>query len=351
MQEGRFLLRNGIIRLMGTVSRDIADNESRKIQVLRGLAIISVVIIHNTPGGAYQIFFRPFVNFGVAMFLFLSGYLTRSGKWNPLKRIKKILIPYVLWTLIYVVLLNLSDPARIITEIIPRLILADARGMMYFVPVYIKLTLLIPFMDHLARSRYRLAALLISPVAILILRVIPMLLGLELSEGFSAIVETACSGWFIYFYLGYLIANGFIKTDIRTPKLAIYMVIGLILQICEALFYSLGGVYNCGTQAKLSVVFTNVIICLLACRYIRSASAPAPKVLQIIGNCSFGIFFSHFLLIHLAVLLSGYIPVLMFPFNAVQILLYSFIFVFVCGKVLRRTGRYLALDNSSPKTK
>ena len=44
-----------------------------KIQILRAIAIIGVVLIHTCPSGKWQIFVRPFINFAVPIFIFLSG--------------------------------------------------------------------------------------------------------------------------------------------------------------------------------------------------------------------------------------------------------------------------------------
>lgn len=64
--------------------------KSYKIQVLRGIAIIAVVCIHNIPNTENgQILCRPFVNFAVGLFLALSGFLSDMNNWKPAKRIKK----------------------------------------------------------------------------------------------------------------------------------------------------------------------------------------------------------------------------------------------------------------------
>ena len=46
--------------------------------MFRAIAIIAVVVIHTTPAGQWQVFCKPFINFAVATFIFLSGYLTKA---------------------------------------------------------------------------------------------------------------------------------------------------------------------------------------------------------------------------------------------------------------------------------
>ena len=58
---------------------------NKKIQILRALAIIAVVCIHTVPRNDIGIVLRPFMNFSVALFIFLSEYLTKF----PIKSIKE----------------------------------------------------------------------------------------------------------------------------------------------------------------------------------------------------------------------------------------------------------------------
>lgn len=46
------------------------------LQAVRGLAIAAVVLIRCLPQEAASVALRPFLNFAVAAFVFLSGYLT-----------------------------------------------------------------------------------------------------------------------------------------------------------------------------------------------------------------------------------------------------------------------------------
>lgn len=50
------------------------------IQALRGFAIAAVVLIHCLPQCEASVALRPFLNWSVAMFLFLSGVLTTEEK-------------------------------------------------------------------------------------------------------------------------------------------------------------------------------------------------------------------------------------------------------------------------------
>lgn len=50
------------------------------LQAVRGVAIAVVVLIHCLPQCMFAIILRPFLNWGVAAFLFLSGFLTSEAK-------------------------------------------------------------------------------------------------------------------------------------------------------------------------------------------------------------------------------------------------------------------------------
>lgn len=99
-----------------TVLRDRQSN----IQILRGTAIFAVVLIHTCPNGWTQLVCRPFVNFAVPLFLFLSGYLTKIDRahWGTFykKRISKVIFPYALWSTLYSI--SNMDFAHIVTDLL-----------------------------------------------------------------------------------------------------------------------------------------------------------------------------------------------------------------------------------------
>ena len=76
------------------------------IQELRCICIIAVIGIHAftlQPESANSLYwgvtFRQFINFPVAFFFFLAGYFAKPAKLHV--RIKKIFIPYFIWTSTY----------------------------------------------------------------------------------------------------------------------------------------------------------------------------------------------------------------------------------------------------------
>lgn len=83
-------------------------------QVIRGICILAVIMIHCTNGANFSIgstafntwlVFRQALKFPVAVFFFMAGYFINIGKCEKnvgeflLTREGDLLIPYLLWTL------------------------------------------------------------------------------------------------------------------------------------------------------------------------------------------------------------------------------------------------------------
>ena len=265
-------------------------------------------------------------------------------KWNPKKRIIKVIIPYVIWSVIYVLIHNYKEPSQILKNFIIGLITANSAAIMYFILVYCQFTLLIPFIDRLAKSKYMWAGFIISPLEIVIMRIIPLISGIEMNPYIWAIRHVSCLGWFTYFYMGYVLGRG-IPTNsgkITTPKLTMMYIISLLLQIIEGYCYLALGEKNCGTQLKLSALLTGMIFVNLAFRYIIDEKKDSIKIFNILGNCSFGIYFSHLAVMSVLKKVPYYKNTI-FPVNAFIVLLSCSIFVFVGRRVLGKYAKFFAL--------
>lgn len=320
----------------------ISEKKSNTIQILRGIAIIAVVLIHNTPDGAAQIIIRPFLNFSVGLFLFLSGMLSNADNWKPWKRIKKVLIPYLIWTVVYVVLHHHNTPMQIPEYFIRDLLTGQASAAMYYIFIYIQFTLLIPLIDKLAKSKLKYWGFLISPLEIIIMRMLPRIMGYGLNEYVSIATSISCLGWFSYFYLGYMLGNGLLKIDTSKKKrYVVLLVLGIILQIAEGYWYYSMGSKNCGTQMKLSSVFTGCIFSILAYLLIESERCKEIRLLHLLGDCSFGIYFSHLAVMYVLSAIPYYDKYVIFPINGIITLTISFGLVMISRRVLGKFSKYL----------
>lgn len=322
---------------------DITENKSYKIQLLRGVAIIAVIAIHNMPDGLIQVWIRPFFNFCVGLFLFLSGLLSCTSIYKPWKRIKKIIIPYLIWTLIYIVGGNLKTPMRIPTSYLRALITGKAAMIMYYVFVYCELTLLIPLIDKFAKSKFRFLGFVISPLEIVIFRLFPILLGIDLNENFITIRTLSCLGWFIYFYLGYLIGNNYINSKLTTPKLIFLLCLSCIFQFAEGYWYYCLGDSNYWTQLKLSSIMTGLFFVLLAYKFICFKRVYKIKWLKLLGDYSFGIYYSHLAIQYVLSIVPYYNKFVIFPLNTIVVTVITTICVFIGKKLLGKYAKYLAL--------
>lgn len=214
-------------------------------------------MIH-TVSGEKAILIRPFLNFSVALFIFLSGYLTNFSQGIPIKefykkRLIRVGVPYIIWSIIYTIAYSNYD------NFIKNIMTGQACGIYYYILVYIQLTLLTPLSYKLVNSKYKILGFLITPIINTGYYLYIYYTNKEIPypwNGNNFII------WYIYFYLGMFLQEIKSRKTIKIKK--IYLVLGLIIQLLEGYFW-----YKCRffsmatTQLKLSVIVTNIIFLLL----------------------------------------------------------------------------------------
>ena len=321
----------------------ITAAQSYKIQVLRGFAISAVVLAHNTPGGLYRILLRPFFNPSVGIFLFLSGMLSNIGKLDARKRIIRMIVPYVFWTFIYTLFAERSSILRFVVTYLKGLIAGDSAAIMYYVFIYCELTLLIPVIDRLARSKYIILGLMISPIEIVFFRAVPMLLNIEFQPVLRIIINNSCIAWFTYFYLGYLVGNGLVSIRFHVKQLFLLLFAFIVIQILEGYWFFLRGIEDCGTHYKLSTVPVTCVVLLLSYHYLCSDNVVRFRAMKLLGDCSSGIFFSHLAAMLVLRKIPLYSHYAVFPINAAVTIAVSLICVLAGRKLLKQNAKYLAL--------
>lgn len=305
-----------------------------KIQILRALAIIAVVIIHTNLGGIFGVFDRPFLNFAVALFIFLSGYLT-SININDVskfyrKRISKVLIPYVIWSIIYTIASgNLSN-------LINNILTAKASIPLYYIFVYIQLVLLTPLISKLIQSKFILLGWFITPISVILIRYVSVYMGVTLGFPFPG---TLCVVWFIYYYFGMLLGNNVLCYSLSLKKTIYLYFVSIIISIIEGYMWFINGNMDMATtQIRLTSIFTSLMTLSLAYIFIVNKTfiikdSKMNKILILIGDLSFGIYFCHCLIIQI-LSLSPTFSLLPFPLTSIIVLIVSILCVLIGKRIL-----------------
>ena len=211
--------------------------------MFRAIAIIAVVMIHTTPAGQWQVFCKPFINFAVATFIFLSGYLTKADNENWLKfyvrRITRVLVPYIIWTAIYSIPdIRSSGPSALVKN----LLCANATTTLYYIFVYIQFVLLTPLLGKLAKSPYRHLGWLIAPLSVIIFKYIPVFGDIQLGKHIQLFWNDACLGWFTFYYLGLILGNRIIDRQLNIRNMAVLYCASLLDR--RLFFRNISGAYD-----------------------------------------------------------------------------------------------------------
>ena len=312
------------------------ENRNYKIQILRALSIIAVVLIHTCPNGISQAIYRPFINFAVATFLFLSSYLINFNNTNwklfIKKRIIRVLIPYILWTIIYS-LSNFKLYGFSLKILLFNLFTTKSTGTLYYIFVYIQFTLLTPLLKKLSSSKYKWFGFIISPLSLIVFKYLPLITNSNLNKWISIIWDISFIGWFNYYYLGLLLGNKIINNKFNIKKLCLLYILSIPIQMIEGSVLLSLGEFNCGTQLKLTVLLTNTIFILLSYYFINNNKIIFKNnLLILIGDYSFGIYLSHIMIINLLNTIPTYTK-LPYMINSTIVLIISFIFVIIAKKI------------------
>lgn len=318
------------------ISKSTKSTRNNMIQVFRALSIIAVVMIHTTPLGEWQIFCRPFINFSVATFLFLSGYLTRieNDNWYAFckKRIVRVIIPYVIWTVVYTLPHILSGGSILL--LVKNLITAKSAAIMYYILVYIQFVLLTPLLGKLAKSKYRYLGWFVAPIATLFFKYYGLLTGYEYNEYVSLFWSNACLGWFTYYYLGLLLGNKIIKPNYSLKLLVWLYFVSILLQMLEGYGWFLLGNGNYGTQLKFTSFITSTIFLLIVYNILNKPNIDInSRFLRSLGDYSFGIYLCHIMIIMILGHMH-YNAIFPYPLTSVIVILISWVFCYIGNRVL-----------------
>lgn len=306
---------------------------NKKIQILRAIAIIAVVLIHTNVTGIIGVINRPFLNFAVALFIFLSGYLTdiNINDWKKFykKRILRVLIPYVIWSCIYTIAYNDFD------SFIYKFLTANCCNIYYYIFVYIQFVLITPLIIKLIKSRYNWIGWLITPISIFIIRYICNFMNIKLGFPFPG---TNFFVWFSYYYLGIMLGNKVLDYNLNYSKTVFLYIISIVIALIEGMvWYKLGDYDMATTQVRLTSIISSMVAMFISYLYIIDKNDvkdnKLTKLLIIVGDSSFGIYLSHILIMAILSQFSVYLCI-PFPITSIIVVFVSTICVIIGKKVL-----------------
>ena len=226
-----------------------------KFDNLKGFAILLVLLGHFDflktlhPYG-YKIIFL----IDLPLFFFVSGYFSKIGPGEPLKAFKRLLIPYIIFSIIY----RLFDIFILgYTEFDTIFIYPDFALWFLLALFYMKMAL--PIVD---RAKYPLLVAIIGALVIGILKIDPKMLGVTRAFTYFPFFLV---GFYYRDYKDYLmdshpkIVDLFKKFSKLILPLAVIITIAAILFVNENFFYLK---FNYGDKILYGIISTFIVICL-----------------------------------------------------------------------------------------
>lgn len=312
------------------------NHSNRKIQILRAIAICAVVMCHSYPMRFRGVLIRSLINFAVPMFLFLSGYLTKLEyeNWGSFwwKRIKRILIPYAVWSVFWTVISHNYD------DFLFKLLTGKTLYPYYYVFVYCQFVIFTPLIAKLAKSKYQWVGWLIQPLAIYLRKYC----GLEIYINVYLLFS-----WFGSYYLGLLLGNHLLQWKYNYKKTIALCVITFVISSMEGIYWYKAGNYDLATNTlNLTNCLYSAACLLLAYKFIIDDRIIVDdrfvnRMLITLGDYSFGIFLIHAFVLMVMRKLTIY-QYLVFPINSAIAVVISAACVY-CGRKIfgEKYGKYL----------
>lgn len=294
------------------------------VDLFRGIAAYAVVLFHSgdqtwAPMERGAIELRDCFTFAVPFFLALSFYLatrkfyTSNSSYSFQSKVKRILVPYLLWTAVYVVFklssyaaLGQSDKLNeFLQDPVAVLFMGAASLQLYFLPLLFIGSLLLPIAKYLSR-RANLISLLLLFMLSLVAYEIMMYSGngfqLGSNVAFQPLAESIMPNsseipllrvflvflaWSIrclpYIFLAMIVNYLFTKKNLQayTQQWLIFLSIFVVFRLASESFTYL-------SSSEVLVAFSLLLLAISL-----SNSLSGNKWISNLGACSFGIYLVH----------------------------------------------------------
>lgn len=328
--------------------RAAVSQRLKELDILRGIAALTVIFIHvsgfGLSSGNSKISNPVFVinqagRFSVPLFLIISGYALHYS-YTKVKRFSlsaylrrrfvRILVPYVLWTVIYVfyalredLKLILSDMTGFLVFLGNQLVFGTAALHLYFIIIIIQLYFLYPLLRKLIFSRPK-ALLVIAFVLTMLFQTAAYIKLLDRSflSVFSQQYHLLFPTWLFYFVFGMYLCDNMDSLRNRLPSKAVsFSVWGICLAVVIGNSL-LSGTY--GSSVKPDIVLYSIASLIMLYSIVddvrKSKSLPG-RFLIWFSRQSYAAYLSHILFFKLILLGLGSVYKGFFSHNLIGVLL------------------------------
>lgn len=250
----------------------------------KGIGVLAVIAIQATNSTSFfpqdsfnwqfGIVLRQFINFPIAIFLFISGYFAASNSINSIgeslsfwgKRFVKILPPYIFWSLIYILLEKPSHFASI-NAISQDFLLGTGIGIGYFIIVLIQFIILTPIIVRIKSDTSNIASMIVISSIGMIATYVVEVIYFDTEFAHFPFYLLPFYAWYPFYHLGIWIKKkGFTDRTLDldlTMKFLLFYIVFLIASVAEAWILSKQGLYSFAiSQIKLSSFFCSLFLCL-----------------------------------------------------------------------------------------
>ena len=327
-------------------------------QKVRGICILAVIAIHILAeyqlrsGGVLKlewVLARQLLNFTVPTFVFIAGYFTKKEKVKSVKtfyfrRFQRLLIPYIIWSLLYLALRG-----KLHQNILETLITGDASWHLYYIIVLLQCVMLTPMLVKF--NRWGVTLLVIAFLGYMLIKYS------YLYHGMKWLSFPLCVEYLPLYTLGILAGNSTERMKLKSSKIlmfGIYLFAGV--SFVEAAIWNIQGkqamAMSQGKVASYCFAMSVVLFFLVRATNINKETVMqfSNRVLIKIGNLSYGIFFVHMLFVYMIQriwnlmnfdITNGLIYCVL---NFVAVVTGSYLMVFVMNKILpKKMASYLGM--------
>ncbi|HBV7788731.1 acyltransferase [Escherichia coli] len=332
----------------------MSNRNDLNVEVLRLFAVLSVILVHMSMGYFYSLmgsgeslywsvnsFYFSVTRFCVPIFFIASAYLafTYESKSTWLQKLKKLMVPYLAWSIIYFYWNGGSS----VFDLISKTFLATTSFHLWFIPAFIGFSIILPIIKSAFteenKERFRHIVVFVFMFIVLIPTIVTafnVVTGTDHSYLYA--INQFCLA--LPAYLIYALAFPYLHKRIN-PKKGLFAFLTLVL-INWGVVTSLSLHNNKPDEylygyTTLFVFFESFIIFnVITSIDMSSMNKKISSFVKSVGNCSFGIYLCHWLIFEVLnrnSLIVHEHPLLAPLVNTLIVFTASYLFVYLLKKV------------------